>query len=93
MQVMPISAAVARSLGIPAETKGVVIAAVDPNGDAARKGLRRGDIILSANYQPTPTVEALNAQVGAAVAEKREAILLRVQRRTTPPAFVAVRLN
>lgn len=93
MQVMPISAAVARSLGIPADTKGVVIAAVDPNGDAARKGLRRGDIILSANYQATPTVEALLAQVQAAVADKREAILLRVQRRTTPPAFVAVRIN
>jgi serine protease Do len=93
LQVMPMSAAVARSLGVPAETKGVVVAAVDPNGDAARKGLRRGDIILSANYQPTPTVEALTAQVSTAVAEKREAILLRVQRRTTPPAFVAVRLN
>ncbi|MBA4079810.1 MAG: protease, partial [Erythrobacter sp.] len=93
MQVMPISAAVARSLGIPADTKGVVIAAVDPNGDAARKGLRRGFIILSANYQATPTVEALLAQVQAAVADKREAILLRVQRGTTPPVFVAVRIN
>ncbi len=93
MQVMPMTAAVARSLGVPADTKGVVIAAVDPNGDAARKGLRRGDIILSANYQPTPTVEALTAQVAAAVTEKREAILLRVQRRTTPPAFVAVRIR
>ena len=93
MQVMAMSPGVARSLGVAADTQGVVIAAVDPNGDAARKGLRRGDIILSANYQATPTVEALLAQVQAAVADKREAILLRVQRRTTPPAFVAVRLN
>jgi serine protease Do len=93
MQVMPMSAAVARSLGVPADTKGVVIAAVDPNGDAAAKGLRRADIILSANYQPTDTVDALLAQVKAAVAEKREAILLRVQRRNTPPAFIAVRLR
>ena len=90
---MAMSPGVARSLGVAADTQGVVIAAVDPNGDAARKGLRRGDIILSANYQATPTVEALLAQVQAAVADKREAILLRVQRRTTPPAFVAVRLN
>jgi serine protease Do len=71
----------------------VVVAAVDPNADAARKGLRRGDIILSANYQATPTVEALLAQVSAAAAERREAILLRVQRRTAPPTFVAVRLR
>lgn len=93
MQVIPMSAQIARSLGVPADTKGVVIAAVDANGDAARKGLRRGDIILSANYQSVETVEALLAQVNTAVAERREAILLRVQRRTTPPAFVAVRLR
>ena len=77
----------------PLETKGVVIAAVDPNSDAARRGLRKGDIILSANYQDVATVEALLAQVNAAVAEKREAILLRIQRRTTPPAFIPVRLR
>lgn len=93
MQVMPMSAAVARSLGVPADTRGVVIAAVDPNGDAAAKGLRRGDIILSANYQPTATVDALLAQVTAAATERREALLLRVQRRNTPPAFIAVRLR
>jgi serine protease Do len=93
MQVTPMTAAIARSLGVPADTKGVVIAAVDPNSDAARKGLRRGDIILSANYQPTATVEELLAQITAATTEKREALLLRIQRRTQPPAFVAVRIR
>lgn len=93
LQVMPMSAAVARSLGIPADTQGVVIAAVDPNSDAARKGLRRADIILSANYQAVASVEALMAQVEAAVGEDREAILLRVQRKTAPPAFVPIRLR
>ncbi len=93
MQVTPMTAAIARSLGVPADTKGVVIAAVDPSSDAARKGLRRGDIILSANYQPTATVEQLLAQIAAATTEKREALLLRIQRRTTPPAFVAVRIR
>lgn len=93
MQVMPMNAGIARSLGVPAETQGVVIAAVDPNSDAARKGLRRGDIILSANYQPVASVEALVAQVTAARTEKREAILLRVQRGPNPPAFIAVRLR
>jgi serine protease Do len=93
LQVMPMTAQIARSLGVPADTKGVVIAAVDPNSDAARKGLRRGDIVLSANYQNVATVEALLEQVNTAAAEKREAILLRVQRRTSPPAFVPVRLR
>ncbi|PLK23398.1 protease [Porphyrobacter sp. TH134] len=93
MQVMPMSAQIARSLGVPAETQGVVVAAVDPNSDAARKGLRRGDIILSANYQSVATVEALLAQINAATAEKRDAILLRIQRRTQPPQFVPIRLR
>jgi serine protease Do len=93
MQVMPMTAQIARSLGVPADTQGLVIAAVDPNSDAARKGLRRGDIILSANYQTVTTIEALLAQVRAASAEGREAVLLRVQRRTQPPIFVPVRLR
>jgi serine protease Do len=93
MQVTPMTPAIARSLGVPADTQGVVIAAVDPNADAGRKGLRRGDIIISANYQATPTVEALLAQVNAAIQEKREAILLRYQRRGQPPIFVPVRLT
>ena len=93
LQVIPMTAQIARSLGVPVETKGVVIGAVDPNSDAARKGLRRGDIILSANYQDVPTVEALLAQVKAATAEKREALLLRIQRRNQQPAFIPVRLR
>jgi serine protease Do len=93
LQVMPMTPGVARSLGIAPDTKGVVIAAVDPNSDAARKGLRRGDIILSANYQETATVEALVAQVKAAASEGREAVLLRLQRGPQPPAFIPIRLR
>jgi serine protease Do len=93
LQVMPLTAQIARSLGVPAETKGVVIAAVDQSSDAARKGLARGDLIVSASYQATPTVEALAAQVKAATDAKREALLLRVQRRNNPPVFIALRLR
>ncbi len=93
LQVTPMSAAIARALGVPADTKGVVIAAVDQNSDAARKGLARGDVILSANYKETPTVEALLAQIKAATDANREAIMLRVQRRNNPPVFMALRLR
>ena len=93
LQVTPLTAQIARSLGVAADTRGVVIATVDPNSDAAAMGLRRGDIILSANYQPVATVEALVEQVAAASAEGREAILLRIQRGNQPPAFRPVRLR
>jgi serine protease Do len=93
LQVLAMTPQIAGSIGVAPETKGVVVAAVDPNADAARKGLRRGDVILSANYKDVATVEALQAQITAAKAEKRDAILLRIQRRGQPPAFVPVRLR
>ena len=93
LQVMAMTPQIARSLGVASDLQGVVIANVDPNSDAGRKGLRRGDVILSANYQDVATVEALLAQVQAASTEGREALLLRVQRRTQPPTFVPVRLR
>ncbi len=93
LQVLALTPQIAGSIGVAPETRGVVIAAVDPNSDAARKGLRRGDVVLSANYKDLATVEALLAQIAAAKAEKRDAILLRVQRRGQPPAFVPVRLR
>lgn len=93
LQVLGMTGQIARSLGVPADTKGVVIGAVDPNSDAARKGLRRGDIILSANYQAVASIDDLLAQVNAATSEGREAMLLRIQRRTQPPAFIPVRLR
>ncbi|MDP5102352.1 MAG: Do family serine endopeptidase [Erythrobacter sp.] len=93
LQVLGMTPQIARSLGVPADTKGVVIGTVDPNSDAARKGLRRGDIILSANYQEVTSIETLLTQVEAAESEGREAILLRVQRRNSPPAFLPIRLR
>jgi serine protease Do len=93
LQVIALTPQIAGSIGVAPDTRGVVVAAVDPNSDAARKGLRRGDIILSANYKDVATVEALMAQVNAAKAENRNAILLRVQRRGAPPQFLPVRMR
>jgi len=94
LQVLEITPQIARSLGVEADTKGLVIGAVDPNSDAGRKGLRRGTIILSANYIETATVDALREQIEAAKADERESLLLRViPRRGIPPRFIAVRLR
>ncbi|KEO85403.1 protease [Erythrobacter sp. JL475] len=93
LQVIEMNAQIARSLGVPAETKGLVIGAVDPNSDSAAKGLRRGDILLSANYQEVTTIAALREQINAAQEEGRDAVLLRIQRRGAPPRFVPVRLR
>ncbi|MEL6738577.1 MAG: PDZ domain-containing protein, partial [Pseudomonadota bacterium] len=93
LQVIALTPDIARRLGADEDTVGLVVGAVDPNSDAGRKGFRRGDIILSANYENVASVDALRAQIEAAEAEGREALFLRVQRRGTPPRFIAVRLR
>ncbi len=93
LQVLALTPQISRQLGVGEETAGVVIGAVDPNSDAARKGLRRGDIILSANYEAIASVDDLRTRITEAEADGREAVLLRVQRRATPPRYVGVRLR
>ncbi|MBX7482867.1 Do family serine endopeptidase [Qipengyuania qiaonensis] len=93
LQMLPLTAQIARQLGVDADTQGLVIAGVDQNSDAARKNLQRGDIILTANYRPVTTLEELENTIRSAQNENREAVLLRIQRRGRPPAYVAVRLR
>ncbi|MCK0097911.1 Do family serine endopeptidase [Qipengyuania sp. S6317L1] len=93
LQVLEMTPRIARSLGVPEDTNGLVVGAVDPNSDSGRKGLRRGDVILSANYQSVTTVDALREQIATAEGEGRDAVLLRVQRRGQPPRFLPIRLR
>jgi len=93
LQVLQLTPQIARQLGVGADTQGLVVASVDQNSDAARKGLRRGDIILTANYRPVLQVSELEAIVSTAQSESRDAILLRVQRRGGSPQYIAVRMR
>ncbi|MXO89234.1 Do family serine endopeptidase [Pontixanthobacter aquaemixtae] len=93
LQVIPLTGQIANSLGASSDTTGLVVAAVSRTSDAARKGLRRGDIILTANYVDVPTLSALEQVISEAESDNRDAVLLRVQRRGLPARYVAVRLR
>lgn len=93
LAVQPLTADIARACGVEPATKGLVIAAVSGSSDAGRRGVRRCDIILTANRQPTTTVEALAKAISDAKAAGREAVLLEVLRRGGPSAFLPVRLT
>ena len=84
---------IAGQLGLQAGTQGVVVTAVDPNADSARKGITRGTVIVGANGRAVAGVDQLEAIVRAAKAEGREAVLLRVRARGAPELSVAVRLR
>ncbi len=93
VQVIELTDTIARQLGADPDTVGVVIGVVDPNSDAGRKGLRRGDIILSANYQEVGSADDLRARISEAETDGRDALLLRIQRRGQPPRYLPVRLR
>jgi serine protease Do len=93
ISAIPLTPSITRQLGIAADTRGVVITGVDGSTDAGAKGLRRGDVILSANNRPVLSQAELDAQVKAVAAQGRNAILLQVLRRGQPAIFLPVRLR
>lgn len=93
LAVQPLTADIARAIGIEANTKGLVIGAASANSDAGRKGLRRGDAILSANRVPVTTSDALAKVVTDAKRAGRDAVLLEIQRRGQPSAFIPIRIK
>ena len=93
LSVLPLTPQIAGQIGLPSDTRGLVISVVDGTSDAGTKGLQRGDVILSANYRDVLTVADLEAIIRTAKAENRAAVLLRVQRRGQPAAYLPVRLR
>ncbi|MCZ8323003.1 MAG: Do family serine endopeptidase [Novosphingobium sp.] len=93
LSVLPMTPQIAAQIGLPADTRGLVIAAVDATSDAGTKGLQRGDVILSVNYRDVVTVAELETAIRGAQTENRAAMLLRVQRRGQPAAYIPVRLR
>ncbi|MDQ3132883.1 MAG: PDZ domain-containing protein, partial [Acidobacteriota bacterium] len=57
LSLQPITPEIARQLQIPAETEGLIVTEVDPNGAAAEVGITRGDLILEINRQAVKTVD------------------------------------
>jgi serine protease Do len=91
LTVQPLTAEIARQVGVSATTRGLVIAQVDPSSDAGTKGLQRGDIILSANQTPVTTAAGLSAAVASAKAAGRSSVLLQIQRGTNPVRFIGIK--
>ncbi|MBM7405274.1 MULTISPECIES: Do family serine endopeptidase [Sphingomonas] len=79
--VTPLTPSIARSIGVDPAVKGVVVTGTDPSSDAAGKGIRRGDVIVSVNRTPVANAADVARQVAQAKAAGRDQVLLFVQRR------------
>jgi serine protease Do len=93
VRAIPLTPQIARQLGLGDSTRGVVVTDVDPNADAAQKGLQRGTVILSANGTAVTSPEELENVIRSAQSAGRPAVLLRVQARGGPPLSIPVRLR
>ncbi len=80
-------------LRLPDTLQGVVIARVNASSDAAREGIRGGDILISINQTQVSTPQEAANAVAAARRAGRDSVLLYVQTGTQPGRFVGVRLQ
>ncbi len=89
ISVIAVDEAIARRLGLPTDTRGLIVD-IPGSGSAAQAGVQRVDIIVSANYKPISKSADLVAAIKAAKTAGRSNILLGVKRRGGPTQFAAV---
>lgn len=77
VEVAELTAEAARELGLPADTKGVVVLDVDPGAPAVDAGLRRGDVIEEVNRQPVSSVSEYQSAIRQAA---KQPLVLSVNR-------------
>ena len=92
LSLQPLTGQIAHALSLPPGAHGVVVTAVDPSSDAADKGLKRGDVIISANRVPVATPAQVSSVVAAARAAGRTGVLLLVKRSNQPEAFFGINI-
>ena len=85
--VQPLTTALARELGISADTQGLVVMEIDPSGPAADAGIQRGDVIEQVNQQPVRSVADLRSAIERS---GKDPLLLLVNHRGTT-IFVTIR--
>lgn len=72
--------------------QGVVITEVDPNGPAAERGLKAGDVILDVGGKPVMSPRDVRDGLAAAKKDNRKAVLMRVKS-DQGTRFVAISLG
>ena len=92
INVTALTPQIARSIGVDAETKGVVVVGVDPSSDAAQKGISRGFVIASVNRSAVTTPAEYNAAIARAKSSGAERVVLYVVRRGGIGNYVPVDL-
>ncbi len=91
MSLMPINPAVRQQYELGDEMSGVLIASVDPDGEAARKGLREGDVIKRVGSRPVQLPSDVARGIEEAKRMGRETVAILVAN-NDGERFVALRI-
>ncbi|QYK43500.1 MAG: DegQ family serine endoprotease [Paracoccaceae bacterium] len=92
LTVTPLTAEEAEKLGLPADTQGLAVTAVDETSEAYAKGLRVGDVITEAGQQAVTRLQDLTDRISEAEGAGRKSLLLLI-RRGGDPRFVALSIE
>lgn len=89
LEVQVLDDAIRQELDLPATLSGIVVRRVEPDSDAASKGVQPGDVITEANQQPVSSIADLQARTEEAREAGRRSVLVLL-RRGGDPRFVAL---
>jgi serine protease Do len=80
LSVAPLDAAARQRYSLPADVNGAVIEGVASGSDAAKKGVRRGDVIVRAGDRAVANVQDVAAAIDAAKKTGRSSMLVFIYR-------------
>jgi serine protease Do len=93
LSLQPLNPQIIRALNLPEDVRGVVITSVATGSDAAEKGIRRGDVIISVNRQAVTSPAQVLSAVDTARRAGRNSVLLLVKRGQQPEAFFGIDIS
>ena len=82
---------VRRNYNLDDHVNGVLVTRVDPDSDAADKGIQPGDVVISIGNRPVHTPQDIKAQIDGAQRTGRKSILILVDG-NTGQRFVALKI-
>ncbi|MEM7237238.1 MAG: PDZ domain-containing protein, partial [Pseudomonadota bacterium] len=77
--ISPLSSSAREEYGVGDSVTGVLISAVEPDGPAAEKGVKTGDVIVEVGQEPVASPEEVIDRVAAARDGKRRSVLFLIQ--------------